>query len=285
MKEKSTFETLGDRMKNYEKQYEQSISTDENIVIRIDGHKFSKYTKGFKRPFDEILSKAMEQTTKDLVQEFQAVVGYTQSDEITLVIPSPKPKKEHYNKLPSQDLKHAYNGRIQKMASLASGFATMAFNKNLEELSLDFYQRKILCFSAKKEDYEYNDMMETKIFKAWFDARVYSVPNDIEAFNSVLWRYHDCIKNSKSMVAQTYCSHKSLNKKSGEEQIRFCLETTGEDYNNIEERYKSGIFIKKEKYMKDTEHGMIERGRIISITKKDFKYSKENVEFIMTKFI
>ena len=176
------------------------------------------------------------------------------------------------------------------MASLASGFATMAFNKHIEALIKEYLDYNGVLVGMRKdlikeEEYNYFKALPTKIGKAWFDARVYSVPNDIEAFNSVLWRYHDCIKNSKSMVAQTYCSHKSLNKKSGEEQIRFCLETTGEDYNNIEERYKSGIFIKKEKYMKDTEHGMIERGRIISITKKDFKYSKENVEFIMTKFI
>lgn len=80
--------TLGDRMKNYEKQYEAEISPKSNILIRLDGHKFSKFTKGFNRPFDEILSKTMVDVTKDLCEEFNAVTGYAQSDEITLVLPT-----------------------------------------------------------------------------------------------------------------------------------------------------------------------------------------------------
>ena len=200
---KSKFETLGDRLKDYESQYETSIDPKEHIVVRIDGHKFSKYTKGFKRPFDEILSKAMELTTIDLVQEFQAVVGYTQSDEITLVIPSPKPKKVHYNKLQSQDLKHTYSGRIQKIASLTAGFATMAFNRHL--LSL-YKEQKILekdldqthGIEYRREFGKYMNTIEGKLGKAWFDSRVYAVPNDVEAFNSVLWRVRDAEKNSRS---------------------------------------------------------------------------------------
>ncbi len=291
---KSKFETLGDRMKDYESQYETSINPSNNLCIRIDGHKFSKYTKRFKRPFDEILSKAMEQTTIELVKEFQAVVGYTQSDEITLVIPSPKPKKEHYNKLPSQGLKHAYSGRIQKITSLASGFATMAFNRVMDKLITEFGY-SLMKGEYSLEDNKYLNGIEDKIGSAWFDARVYSVPNDIEAFNSVLWRMRDAEKNSRSMFAQAYCNHKDLQNMTGKEQVQFCLDTTGEDWEKVDDRYKYGILVKKEKYIKaqgwdDFEvnrrfqlNDAVERTRLISFS-KHLVFSEENVELIMSKY-
>ena len=121
-----------------------------------------------------------------------------------------------------------------------------------------------------------------------------------EAFNSVMWRYRDCIKNSKSMFAQSYCSHKQLFKKTALEQIQFCKEETGEDWNDIEDPYKYGIFIKKENYEKEVDITMtgkmsemrekikntprtVIRSRIISLTKSAFDYSKENVNFVMRK--
>ena len=106
-------ETLGGRLKGYEADYEISIEPEKHLVVRIDGHKFSKYTRGFLKPFDEILSKAMELTTKDLLEEFNAYTGYTQSDEITLVIPSLMTVEKHRGE--NRPLwKHSYNGRIQK---------------------------------------------------------------------------------------------------------------------------------------------------------------------------
>jgi len=289
--EKSTFETLGDRLKFYESRWEESISAKDHIVIRIDGHKFSKYTKGFKRPFDEILSKAMEQTTTELVKEFQAVVGYTQSDEITLVIPSPKPTKVHYNKLPTEQ-NHAYNGRVQKMASLASGFATMAFNRVMNKLITEFGY-SLMKGEYSLEDNKYLNDIEDKIGSAWFDARVYSVDSDIEAFNSVLWRVRDAEKNSRSMFAQAYCKHKDLQNMTGKEQVQFCLDTTGEDWGKVDDRYKYGILVKKEKYIKFTrgedlnrfcgKQQATERTRLVSFS-KHLTFSEENVEMIMNKF-
>ena len=79
--------SLGNSLKGYEKEFETHIPYDNHIIIRLDGHGFSKFTKGFKKPFDEILHRAMVETTKDLVKEFQAVSGYTQSDEITFTWP------------------------------------------------------------------------------------------------------------------------------------------------------------------------------------------------------
>lgn len=77
---------FGDRMKAYERVYTDTrISVDEVLCVRIDGKNFSNYTKNFVKPFDSNLSDVMIQTTKDLIEETHANIGYTQSDEITLI--------------------------------------------------------------------------------------------------------------------------------------------------------------------------------------------------------
>lgn len=293
---------LGERLKGYESDYETSVEPEKHIIVRIDGHKFSKFTKGFKKPFDEILSKAMELTTIDLVEEFQAVTGYTQSDEITLVLPSfkdvtvddRKSTKHKLHKLVKKDWNHAYSGRIQKMVSLIAGFTTMKFNKHLEDLGMAFCEDNLLgVYHYTKDDLDYNNVLEDRMGNAWFDARIYGVDSDDEAFNSVLWRVRDAEKNSRSMFAQTYCSHKSLHGLSGKEQVEFCLEKTGEDWEQVQDRYKYGILVKKEKYLKITEFnefqkatnvGGVERTRIKSWA-QHLTYSKENVKMIMEKAV
>ncbi len=82
-----SFDDLGTRIKKYEKESEYIIPYSNYIIVRVDGHKFSKFTKGFKKPFDSIIVETMENTAKDLFVEFNAVTAYVQSDEITLVIP------------------------------------------------------------------------------------------------------------------------------------------------------------------------------------------------------
>ena len=109
-------QTLGGRLKGYEADYESSVEPEKHIVVRIDGHKFSKFTKGFKKPFDFILSESMRLTTQDLLEEFNAVTGYTQSDEITLIIPSLMTTDKHKG-ANKPGWTHGYSGRIQKMSS------------------------------------------------------------------------------------------------------------------------------------------------------------------------
>ena len=284
---------LGDRLKMYEVQWENQIPVSQNIVIRIDGHKFSKYTKKFNRPFDDIMTYAMEETTKALVEEFQAVVGYTQSDEITLIIKAPTADKiEHYNKLEKQDINHAYNGRIQKIASLAGGFASMAFNKAFAykvQYATEYFEEVIYEIDPTEamEYTKYLDHMRTKVGNAWFDARVYAA-DDAEAVNSILWRVRDCVKNSKSMFAQEYCSHKELMYKTGDEQIELCEETSGKRWADSPDRFRWGIFVKKVQYeiKVDNEYrtGNVMRTKIISFPGMNYNY-QELEDFVLKKVL
>ncbi len=50
-----------------------------------------------------------------------------------------------------------------------------------------------------------------------FDCRCFSVPNQVEAVNAVLWREQDATKNSIQMVGQAHFGPKQLLRKNGDE--------------------------------------------------------------------
>ena len=206
--------SLGDRMKEYESTSEVYLPEKSYIVIRLDGHRFSKYTKDFSRPFDRTFSNAMQEVTVELCKEFGAITGYTQSDEITLIL-APKFSKDHSNQI--------YKGRVSKLTSLTASFASVKFNNLMKNY-------------AKKD--------------GWFDSRAYGVDTIEEATNSIIWRSRDAIKNSKAMFAQTYCNHKTLLNKNSQEQIEICKELTGKDWEVQSSAYKYGTLVKKIKVLK-----------------------------------
>jgi tRNA(His) 5'-end guanylyltransferase len=77
---------LGDRIKHYEKmETAEKFMPMLPIVARLDGRSFSKFTKSMTKPFDIDMTAIMQEVTKYLVKETGADIGYTQSDEITLV--------------------------------------------------------------------------------------------------------------------------------------------------------------------------------------------------------
>lgn len=197
-------DTLGDRMKMYEGiECDRKFMPGLPIVSRLDGRNFSKFTAGLDRPFDSRLHECMVRTTKYLVDHTVATCGYTQSDEITLV----------WGDNPW------FDGRIFKMTSQLAAQATLFFFTSLSELIPEY---------AKK--------MPT------FDARVWSMPNKKEATNVFLWRELDATKNSISMAAQHYFSHKKLHGKNSNEK-QDMLMSCGVNWNDYPESFKRGTYI------------------------------------------
>ncbi len=117
----SVKDDLGVRMKTYYEQIpKMKLMRRCPVLIRIDGKAFHTFTRGFKKPFDEILIRTMQETTQYLCGNIQGcVLGYTQSDEITLVLVD-------YKKLTSSAW---FDYEVQKMCSIAASMATMAFGK------------------------------------------------------------------------------------------------------------------------------------------------------------
>jgi tRNA(His) 5'-end guanylyltransferase len=243
---------FNERLKKYELEYRLCIPKEKYIIVRIDGHKFSRFTKAFKKPFDEVLSTCMIETTKFLMERTNAITGYTQSDEITLVLAPSFSEKDNYQ---------IFNGRIDKIISLTASFATQIFNKLLFE-NLDYITQ--------------NPEMKTRVLAATFDSRVFAVDSKEEVFNSVLVRMRNAEKNSRSVFAQTYCDHKKLLNKTSKEQTDFCLKETNKDWNKISNSYKYGVLIKKEFYVKNNS---VVRTRFRTFSKK-FCFSTENVELV-----
>ena len=199
---------LGIRMKTY---YEQIPKTKlmrrTPVAIRIDGKAFHTFTKGFQKPFDEVLIKSMQKTMKYLCENIQGcVLGYHQSDEITLILVD-------YKNLNSDAW---FDYEVQKMCSIAASMATMAFNKFFSEEENEYR----VCMKYDDDGYldkdEYNQYIayNRAITKgAMFDARVFNIPKE-EVTNLIYWRQLDATRNSIQMVGQANFSHKELHGKS-----------------------------------------------------------------------
>lgn len=193
---------LGNRMKEY---YENIPKTKLMrrcpIILRIDGKSFHTFARNFQKPFDEILIISMQETMKYLCENIQGcVLGYTQSDEITLVLID-------YKKLTSQAW---FDYEVQKICSIAASMATMAFNESFSKNYSKLYRRKM--------EYGENidELVKTYAFKAgraMFDCRCFNIPKK-EVTNCIYWRQLDATRNSIQMVGQANFSHKELQNKS-----------------------------------------------------------------------
>lgn len=81
------FDNLGDRMKDYENISRIHLTKKLPVIIRLDGKAFHTFTRGFNRPFDGILMRAMQETAKYLCANIMnCKMAYTQSDEISLLL-------------------------------------------------------------------------------------------------------------------------------------------------------------------------------------------------------
>eukprot|EP00842_Homolaphlyctis_polyrhiza_P006935 jgi/Hompol1/830/HPOL_002578-RA len=85
---KSASDALVAILKQFESETDQFVSPTDHFVVRIDGVAFHTFLKGVHHPFDARVTDAMVATTIDLMQRFNAITGYTQSDEISLVFPA-----------------------------------------------------------------------------------------------------------------------------------------------------------------------------------------------------
>jgi tRNA(His) 5'-end guanylyltransferase len=176
-------DVLGDRMKALE-----AIETDRlldpyrPIYARIDGRSFSRFTRDLARPYDARLSTVMIETTCALVRETQALFGYVQSDEVSLIwlIEDPESTREMF-----------FGGKVQKLVSVLASSTTAIFIDRL----------------LASTDPAFRALVSRR---PHFDARVLQLPTREDAANMLLWRELDACRNAISMAAQSVCSHREL---------------------------------------------------------------------------
>lgn len=177
-------------MKEYESiEAKRTLVPGLPVCIRLDGRAFHNVTKHCFRPFDAELREVMCRVTTALIEECNAVIGYTQSDEITLVLKPMSHIGDYY-----------FGGRIQKICSMLSAVASVEFNT--------------LVRSG-----EFKDLEKSINRKAYFDCRAWNVPHMDFAALVLSWRQADSIKNAISMIAQTLYPHKELLNKNSDEKL------------------------------------------------------------------
>lgn len=202
------------------------------VAIRIDGKAFHTFTRGFQKPFDEVLIKSMQGTMKYLCENIQGcVLGYTQSDEITLILVD-------YKKLTSSAF---FDYEVQKLCSIAASMATMAFNKFFEKYVDEYRFSKWDGVSNYEDDtWGYIQTLLNAVDKgAMFDARCFNIPKE-EVTNLVYWRQDDASRNSIQMVGQANFSHKELHKKSRNDIQDMLMTQKGINWNDFPTYQKRG---------------------------------------------
>jgi len=235
---------LGDRMKNnYENRAKTYLLRRTPVIIRLDGKAFHTFTRGFAKPFDARLMAAMQETTLELCKNIQGCVfGYTQSDEITLVLVD-------YNTI---DTDAWFDYSVEKMCSVAASMCTLYFNRIFTKIASDFIKEHEHQAKDKENLGDVAEQIE-KVLKSYmraiktgalFDARCFNVP-EAEVVNAVLWRQNDASRNSISSLAQAYFSPKELHGKNSSQKQDMLMEKYGINWNNLDITEKRGTAIIK----------------------------------------
>lgn len=230
-------DALGTRMKEYyEAVPKTKLMRRTPVAIRIDGKSFHTFTRGFQKPFDAVLMDAMQKTMRYLCENIQGCVfGYTQSDEITLVLID-------YQTL-TTDAWFGYE--VQKLCSVSASMATMAFNQffRFSIWYADFAWKNSLTPQSMEMQIahkEYISKMTMAADKgAMFDARCFNIPKE-EVCNLIHWRQLDATRNSIQMVGQANFSHSELQGKSCNEIQDMLMEQCGINWNNYSTPCKRG---------------------------------------------
>jgi len=209
-------DALGDRMKAYEDQYRVKLPKRQFVMVRLDGKAFHSFTKGFDRPWDTRLVRAMQATTNYLCQKMGgAVLGYSQSDEISILLaPGAKLTSEPW-----------FDNNLQKIVSVSASMCTSFFNE-------------VINFNPRDTDMQRRE--------ANFDSRAFILPED-EVVNYFIWRQQDATRNSVQMMARSLFSHAECTNKNTHDLMDMIV-AKGQNWNSVNTDFKRGACCKKESY-------------------------------------
>lgn len=230
---------LGNRMKTfYEEIPKTRLMRRCPVICRLDGRSFHTFTRGFKRPFDDVLIKTLQETAKHLCENIQGCsLAYTQSDEISLLLID-------YQRFETSAW---FDYEIQKICSISASMVTMEFNKIFRDMVGELHIKGTL-------EEEYSCILYKAAQKgAMFDARVFNIPRE-EVTNYFYWRQLDASRNSIQMVGQANFSHKELQYKSCNDIQDMLMAQKGINWNDFPTYQKRGSCLIKENYMHATPH-------------------------------
>lgn len=235
---KTKRDDLGNRMKTFYEQIPKiRLMRRTPVVIRIDGKAFHTFARGFKRPFDDVLIKTMQETAKYLCENIQGCsLAYTQSDEISLLLID-------YQRFETSAW---FDYEIQKMCSISASMATMAFNNIFRDMVGELHIKGTL-------EEEYSCILYKVAQKgAMFDSRVFNIPRE-EVTNYFYWRQLDASRNSVQMVGQANFSHKELQHKSCNDIQDMLMTQKGINWNDFPAYQKRGSCVVRNKVVLESD--------------------------------
>lgn len=199
----------GDMLKHLERDAQGPTLQDGYLYMRLDGRGFSKLTRQAHKPFDTRLATAMINTTTSLVRAFHADIGYTQSDEISLVW-KPRVGEDSW----------FFSGRRDKWLSVLAAKTSALF--------------LVECLRA--------DLTWMLDEAAHFDARLVDGLDAQTSAQFLAWRAEDARRNAIQMCAQARFNKKSL---TGQNLgvLRRRLEDNGTPFDNEPNALKNGTLI------------------------------------------
>ena len=233
--------SLDDAMKMYENRtLTTTLPDDRPLLIRLDGHCFSRFTNKFptfeNEPFSDIFTKIMIQTANSLMNDstFKPLMAYTHSDEITLL----------FNGF------SVFNQRSQKWLSLLASKTSSYFLGYLKH-----YVYNLECSNSDdNETNKYSRLDKDNFIKSMsacapsFDARVifFPVGNESEIVNYFIWRsQRDCFRNCVSAYASMYMSKKDLNGLNTTQKLNILQDKHNLLLTDIKLYLQHGVFIKR----------------------------------------
>lgn len=181
----------------------------------------------------------MNDTLKHLCENIQGCkLGYTQSDEITLLLTD-------YDTLNTDAW---FDNSVQKICSVSASMATRMFNKLFAEKVKEYEQKELgnhefwhkKTTEEKDEILRYINTLYTKMWLAEFDSRCFNIPES-EVANCFLWRQQDATRNAVQMLGQCYFSHKELDGKNQNEVQEMLFTLKGINFNNMPTEFKRGV--------------------------------------------
>jgi len=241
-------------------------------IIRLDGHKFSTFTRPFTKPYDVRFANAMLRTAESLMLQFNPTTVYTCSDEITLCFPALK-RIEGQEKDTQQII---FNGKVSKITTLSASFASVAFDRALRDQHYDPVEDKDLIERLQKS-------------VPHFDSRVFNLPTEQEVLNNLVWRCHyDCVRNSVSGLASTYLTPRQSHKLNKNQLLQVLRDSHNVDWDAQPSHFKYGSLLKREKFpMEATDH----KGNAVTAMRTrvvqrsfDILFSEENLKYVMSKY-
>jgi tRNA(His) guanylyltransferase len=236
---------LGDRMKGqYENRTRYMLPRRTYFILRLDGKSFHTYTRNCVKPFDLGLIEDMDQAVINMMPEIHgSKFAYVQSDEISILFTD------------FEDIGTCawFDGNLQKIVSVSASMMTAEFN-------------------AIRSRRRYDAL-------AYFDSRVFTIPDPTEVYNYFVWRNKDAAKNSISMVAYSLYSAKELHQKDSNAKQEMLFQK-GINWSEYPMGLKNGRLIVKEAYDKDG----TQRSRWISVPAPVFTRQPEVIQQLIPKY-